>query len=85
MWVAWRCGKLKNFIMCERINGLRVPDVQGVCTSHAMDGCQDCTSVGRTNFKSCPELFNTYSKLCVCESSCGAAKSYSCWRLPAWP
>ncbi|KAI3436176.1 hypothetical protein D9Q98_002231 [Chlorella vulgaris] len=40
-------------------------NIDGVCTSHAMDGCQDCTSVGRTNFKSCPELFNTYSKLCV--------------------
>lgn len=41
--------------------------LQGVCTSHSMDGCQNCTSVGRTNFKACPELFNIYSKLCICE------------------
>lgn len=40
---------------------------QGVCTTHSMDGCQECTSVGNMNFKSCPEVFNIYGRLCVCE------------------
>jgi hypothetical protein len=41
--------------------------LQGVCTSHAMDGCQECTSQGRTNFRSCPEVFAIYGRLCNCE------------------
>ncbi len=41
-----------------------------------MDGCQECTSVGNMNFKSCPEVFNIYGRLCVCEWRAG-----QCWRL----
>lgn len=48
--------------------------LQGVCTTHSMDGCQDC-SVAGTTFSKCPEVFNIYSKLCVCE--------YFAWCM--WP
>jgi copper transporter 1 len=40
-------------------------DIDGVCTTHSMDGCQECTSVGNMNFRSCPEVFNIYGRLCV--------------------
>lgn len=63
------CSRLRQRAHAPR----RTPAcLQGVCTTHSMDGCQECTSVGQTNFKSCPEVFDIYSRLCVCESGGGS-------------
>ena len=33
-----------------------------MCSSHSMDGCQDCTGTG---FASCPHPLETISRLCL--------------------
>ncbi|PSC76967.1 CTR type copper ion transporter [Micractinium conductrix] len=53
--------------------------VDGVCTSHSMDGCQSCSSVGRTMFRDCPEVLDVLSKLCVSMpdmEQCAAFKTF---------
>ena len=39
-------------------------DIQSMCGSHYMDGCQDCTGTG---FSNCPKPLDTLSRLCLGE------------------
>lgn len=39
-------------------------DIQSMCGSHYMDGCQDCTGTG---FSNCPKPLETLSRLCLGE------------------
>ena len=39
-------------------------DIQSMCGSHYMDGCQDCTGTG---FSNCPKPLETLSRLCLSE------------------
>jgi hypothetical protein len=47
-------------------------DIDSMCSSHSMDGCQDCSGTG---FSSCPRPLETLSRLCLgAPPGCAAAR-----------